>query len=84
MLVNKKIAGPNWFGNFMKDNTTMIQSTKTTSLIRATSFNKQFFENLKEYLDWHAFDWNYVYNVDETCVATLFNYYWLSHLTYLT
>lgn len=72
----KKMAGEEWFCSFMKRNSELsIRAAQTTSLHRATSFNRtnvnMFYDNLQVVLDRYHFEPQNIYNVDETGVTTV-------------
>lgn len=70
------MAGPDWFGSFLKRHPRLsIRTPQATSLSRATSFNKTnvelFFNNLASVIDRYHFRPNDIYNMDETGITTV-------------
>lgn len=72
----KKMAGEDWFQNFMKRNPELsLRTPEATSLSRATSFNKtnvqDFFEKYRTLLEKYKFNPSRIWNVDETGVMAV-------------
>ncbi|XP_065574916.1 tigger transposable element-derived protein 1-like [Artemia franciscana] len=70
-----KCAGKDWMNSFMSRVGLSLRSSETTSLARATSFNRtngsEFFNNLEELLIKPKYPPNRIYNLDETGVTTV-------------
>jgi len=74
----KKMAGEDWFGGFMKRNPSLsLRSPEPTSLSRASSFNKHnvglFFTNLKTVYERLKLGPGDIWNMDETGLTTVQN-----------
>ena len=73
---DREIAGVDWFSCFMKRNKSLsIRSAQSTSLARATSFNRTnveaFFKNLTTVMKRLKIGPSDIWNIDETGVTTV-------------
>ena len=70
-------AGKDWFLSFKDRNKLAVRIPESTSLARATSFNRynvaQFYNNLAAVMDRYKFSPNDIWNVDETGCTTVQN-----------
>jgi len=70
------MAGADWFAGFLKRNPKItVRSPESTSIARATSFNRHnvesFFTKLAEVVDRHKLQAGDIWNMDETGVTTV-------------
>ena len=70
-------GGKDWFFSFKDRNKLSVRISESTSLPRATSFNRynvaQFYNNLAAVMDRYKFSPNEIWNVDETGCTTVQN-----------
>jgi hypothetical protein len=72
----KQMAGADWFSGFIKRNPSIaVRTPESTSIARATSFNRHnveaFFTKLGEVMGRYHFQGNDIWNMDETGVTTV-------------
>ncbi|XP_063594808.1 uncharacterized protein LOC134771775 [Penaeus indicus] len=77
VLGQRKKAGKDWFLSFKDRNKLPVRAPESTSLARATAFNRynvtQFYNNLAAVMDRHKFTANDIWNLDETGCTTVQN-----------
>ena len=69
--IEEEIAGPDWFGNFMKRNRRLsLRKPENTSQARCSALNpvvmNKFYDKVGELYEKHHFTADQIYNVDET------------------
>jgi hypothetical protein len=72
----KEMAGWDWYKGFMKRNPSLsLRAPESTSAARARAFNQiqigAYFKTLSEILEFHKFEANEIWNVDESGLSTV-------------